>query len=71
MLDERESPISVVISSNLKQSCTQVADDEDGGHGCMASLQQVDRIQEEEMTWDYKDEQDSGRFGVHIYGNKT
>lgn len=37
----------------------------------MASLQQVDRIQEEEMTWDYKDEQDSGRCGVHIYGNKT
>lgn len=45
--------------SDLKQSCRQVADDEGGRHGSMASLQEVDGVQEEEVTRDYKDDQDS------------
>lgn len=47
-------------SSDLKQSCRQVADDEGGCHGSMASLQEVDGVQEEEVTRHYKDYQDSG-----------
>lgn len=52
---------------DLKQSSRQVADNEDGRHGSMASLQKVDGVQEEEVTRDYKDDQDSGWFGVHIW----
>lgn len=58
-----------ICLSDLKQSCRQVADDEGGCHGSMASLQEVDAVQEEEMSWDYKDDQDSGRFGVHVWKN--
>lgn len=47
-------------SFNLKQSSRQVAEDEDGRQGQMSSLQEVDGVQEQEVTWDYKDDQDSG-----------
>ena len=51
---------------DLKQSCGQVADDEGGRHGSMGSLQEVDGVQEEEVTRDYKKDQDSGWFRVNI-----
>lgn len=54
---------------NLEQSSTQVAGDEDGRHGSMSSLQEVDGVQEEEVAWDYKDDQDSGGCGVHVWIN--
>ena len=52
--------------SDLKQRCTQVADDEGGRHGDVAPLQQVDGEEEEQVTRDHEENQDSGRFGVHI-----
>lgn len=45
---------------HLEDSSRQVADDEDGCHSGVTSLQQVDGVQEEEMTWDYQENQDSG-----------
>ena len=47
-------------SSDLKQSCRQVAYDEGGRHGGVASLQEVDGVQEQEVTRDDEDDQDSG-----------
>lgn len=38
---------------NLKKSCSQVEGDEGGCHGSMASLQEVDHVQEEEVTRDH------------------
>lgn len=55
--------------TDLKQSCTQVADDEGGRHGGVASLQEVDGVQEQEVTRDDEDGQDSGWFWVHIWIN--
>ena len=36
----------------------------------MASVQEVDGVQEEKVTRDNKDDQDSGGFRVHIWRNK-
>lgn len=47
-------------SSDLKQSCRQVADDEGGCHGGVASLQEVDGVQEQEVTRDDEDDKDPG-----------
>lgn len=47
-------------SSDLKQSCRQVAEDEGGRHGGVASLQEVDGVQKEEVTRDYQGDQYSG-----------
>ena len=35
----------------------------------MASLQEVNGVQEEEVTRDNEGDQDSGRFGIHIWRN--
>lgn len=59
-LSQVKTKAKFVSVSDLKQSCRQVADDEGGCHGSMASLQEVDGVQEEEVTWDYQDDQDSG-----------
>lgn len=64
----KSNQVSIGLS-DLEQSCTQVADDEGGCHGSVASLQEVDGVQEEEVTWHYQGDQDSGCFGVHIWVN--
>lgn len=55
--------------SNLQQSTNQVADDEGGRDGGMASLQEMNDVQEEEVTRDYKSDQYSGWLGVDIWMN--
>lgn len=49
-----------VLFCHLEDSSRQVADDEGGCHSGVTSLQQVDDVQEEEMTRDHEDNQDSG-----------
>lgn len=48
------------VVCNLEDSGRQVGDDEGGRHSSVTPLQQVDDIKEEEVTWDHKDQQDSG-----------
>lgn len=49
-----------MLFCHLEDGSRQVAHDEGGCHSGVTSLQQVDDVQEEEMPWDYEDNQDSG-----------
>lgn len=54
-------------ATDLEQSSTQVEGDEGGRHGGVASLQEVDGVQEEEVPRDHEGGQDSGWFGIHVW----
>lgn len=53
--------------SDLEHSRRQVAGDEGGGHGSVPPLQEVDGVEEEQVTRDHQEDKDSGWFGVDIW----
>lgn len=46
--------------SDLEHSRRQVAGDEGGGHGSVPPLQEVDGVEEEQVTRDHQEDKDSG-----------
>lgn len=46
--------------ADLEHSRRQVAGDEGGGHGSVPPLEEVDGVEEEQVTRDHQEDQDSG-----------
>lgn len=55
----------------LQQSSSQIKHHKGEGQRCVASLQQVDGVEEHEVPWDNQEEQDSGWLGIHLCRGQT
>lgn len=50
----------------LQQSSSQIQHHKGEGQRRVASLQQMDGVEEHEVPWDNQEEQDSGWLGIHL-----